>query len=85
MPETFTGPLVWITMCGNIDVRHPDGRTVRCYLMTTEHSREADRLGRNAFVTVEIPDDAPNGVKRDARILAVSDTPSPETRPEASE
>lgn len=80
MAETFTGKLEWITMCGNIDVRHPDGRLVRCYSMTAEHSREADRLGRNAFVTVEISDDVPGRGKYDPRILTVSDTPSPQTR-----
>jgi hypothetical protein len=79
MGETFTGKLEWITMCGNIDVRHPDGRVIRCYSMTGEHSREADRLGRNAFVTVEIPDNLPGAGKRDPRILAVSGTPSPQT------
>lgn len=80
MAETFTGKLEWITMGGNIDVRHPDGRVVRCYSMTADHSREADRLGRNAFVTVEIPNDVPGRGKLDPRILAVSETPPPQTK-----
>lgn len=75
MAETFTGPLVWITMCGNIDVRHPDGRLVRCYGMSQEHSREADRLGKKAFCTVEIPDDIPGRGKFSPRITAVADMP----------
>lgn len=59
MPEIFTGKLEWITMGGNIDVRHPDGRLIRAYGVSPEHSDEANRLGKTAFVTVEIPDDIP--------------------------
>ncbi len=52
MSETFTGPLVWITMCGNIDVRHPGGHLVRCYGVNPELGTKADRLGKKALCTV---------------------------------
>ncbi|QXZ79686.1 hypothetical protein [Rhizobium sp. L51/94] len=77
MAETFTGPLVWITMGGNIDVRHPDGRLIRCYGMTQEHSREADRLGKKAICTVVIPDDIPGRGKFSPHITEISATPTP--------
>lgn len=80
MAETFTGKLEWITFCGNIDVRHPDGRLIRCYGMSPEHSKEADRLRKKAFCTVVIPDDIPGRGKFSPHITAVSDTLPPQSR-----
>ncbi len=75
-PETFTGKLEWITITGNIDVRHPDGRLIRCYASAPEHELEAKRLGKSAYVTVEIPRDIPGRGKYDPRTLSVSSAPT---------
>lgn len=53
MTANFTGPLIWITMGGNIDVRHPDGRDVRAAVLQSKHGRDAVRLGKSAMVTVK--------------------------------
>jgi hypothetical protein len=75
MSESFTGKLEWITMGGNIDVRHPDGRLVRAYWSETNQVQEAKRLGKSAYVTVFIPDDIPGRGTYEPRVLAVSEFP----------
>lgn len=73
MAETFTGPLVWITMCRNIDVRHPDGRIIRAYGTSREDDEKARALGKRALVTVTIPDIAPGGGAFDPRVISIAE------------
>ncbi|KNY18209.1 hypothetical protein AKG11_03450 [Shinella sp. SUS2] len=79
MAETFTGPLVWITMCRNIDVRHPDGRIIRAYGTSREDDAKAREFGKRALVTVKIPDSTPGGGAFDPYVISIVENPTPST------
>ena len=73
MAETFTGPLVWITICRNIDVRHPDGRIIRAYGTSREDDEKARALGKRALVTIKIPDSTPGGGAFDPYVISIAE------------
>lgn len=71
MGEKFTGELVWITMGGCLDVRHPDGRTVRTAPVYGDTYKNALDLGKNALVDVEITDFVPGAGRFAPRAVAI--------------
>lgn len=73
MAEKFTGELVWITMGGRLDVKHPDGRTIRTATVYGDTYERACALGKKAMVDVEISDFVPGAGRFDPRAVSIRD------------